>query len=101
MAGILLRQRLAPRELYNLEGVRRGVGISGGSAGVSSQSNKWGVATRVITGFQIKPEASRCFGEPMAGGGGRALLVARLRANPLDHLLRARKPISMRVGVLC
>lgn len=45
----------------------------------------WRVATRVITGFQTNPEASRYFGEPMAGGCGYAPQVACLLAKPLGH----------------
>jgi hypothetical protein len=43
---------------------------------------QWWVAIRVTTVFQALG-ISKSFGEPMAGGGGRALVVIRLRARPL------------------
>jgi hypothetical protein len=46
---------------------------------------RWKVTTKAITGFQTKPKAWRCTGEPMAGGGGYAFLVVRRRAHRLDH----------------
>ena len=45
---------------------------------------QWRGVIRATAALQTKREASRFFGEPMAGGGGRASLIIRRMARQLD-----------------